>query len=445
MEKRDGRVVPFTRLRIVNAVYKAAVAVGGRNRAMADALATDVMNYLAACPQRPGVPHVEEVQDAVEKILIEAGHARTAKSFILYRAERASKRSEEDRLGPASSSGPDPIPWKKIWEVLDWAHVNRLSNLAEMNARIRAGEWEEIVRTCEDAYHLEIARAAEAMLSRKSEIRIAIVAGPSSSGKTTTTMKISEHLAREGFRFIPFHVDDYFFDLELHPKDEFDDYDYETPHAIDLALVNSHMKRLLAGETVKVPRFDFHSGKRHDEAKTMRLGPKEILLVDSLHGLYPEMTKDIPTQAKFSLYIETLLQMRGADGRFLRWTDLRLLRRMVRDRAQRNRPPDQTLEHWHYVRKSELSHIVVHSNACDIIVNGAIPYEIPVMRRYLLDDFRRWAVKYRGMHGREDAHERAMRVKDLLEASAVIDDAEIALIPRDALSREFIGGSSYKY
>ncbi len=177
----------------------------------------------------------------------------------------------------------------------------------------------------------------------------------------------------------------------------------------------------------------------------MRLAANEILLVDSLHGLYPEMTNGIAPAAKFSLYIETLLQMRGADGRFLRWTDLRLLRRLVRDRAQRNRPPDETLEHWHYVRKSELSHIVVHSNRCDIIVNGAIPYELPLMRHFLLDDFRRWSVKYRGALGREDAHERAVRVKDLLEATVEVGPTEIAKIPKNALTREFIGGSSYTY
>lgn len=442
VEKRDGRIVPFTKVRITNAVYKAAVAVGGRDRKTAEEIADAVVAYLAEHPARQGIPTVEEIQDAVEKVLIERGHAKTAKAFILYRNERARARSRETgRDGDASR----PIPYAKLWKILDWHHTHRLASLAEMNARIERGEWDDVVAECEDAYHIEIAEAADAILARRDEVRLVIVAGPSSSGKTTTTLKISEHLAREGFRFIPFHVDDYFFDLELHPKDEFGDYDYETPHAIDLDLVNEHLRRLLAGERVRVPKFDFKSGRRHDEAAEMHLAPNEILLVDSLHGLFPKMTEGIPPEAKFRLYIEPLLQMRGPGGRFIRWTDLRLCRRMVRDRAQRGRPPDETLEHWHYVRKAELNYIVGHADRCDVIANGAIPYEIPVMRYFLLDDFRRWRKEYEGVAGREDAHARAVRVGDLLEAAAEVGEAEIERIPRNALTREFIGGSVYKY
>jgi uridine kinase len=175
-------------------------------------------------------------------------------------------------------------------------------------------------------------------------------------------------------------VDNYFIDRELNPKDEYGYYDYETPQALDLPLINEHLTRLIAGEEVRIPFYDFKTGTRTDNVTPMRLNEGEIILVDSLHGLYADMTAGIPDEQKFRLYIETLLQMKGPDDRFIRWTDLRLMRRMVRDAMHRALKPRETLEHWHYVRSSELRHIVPHVGTADHIVNGALPYELPIMR-----------------------------------------------------------------
>ena len=205
-------------------------------------------------------------------------------------------------------------------------------------------------------------------------------------------------------------MDNYFFDLELHPKDEFGDYDFETPQALDLALINEHLVRLIAGEEVRIPFYDFKTGKRHDNVTPMRIGPSDIILIDSLHGLYPAMTQDVEDERKFQLYIETLLQMKGPDGRMVRWTDLRLMRRMVRDASFRAYDPQRTLEHWHYVRSSEMRNIIPYANTTDYIINGALSYELPVMRRRLLDHFAQWAQEYEGDPLRVDAYARAQRV-----------------------------------
>lgn len=442
IRKRDGSIVPFTPLRITNAIYRAAIAVGGRDRTTAEQLAWQVIDHLRKTTS-DDAPAVETVQDAIEKILIENGHAKTAKAFILYRDERTRKR--EGRIGDIA--GPNQqgecIPWKKIWQVLNWAVDHRVATVGQLNERIREGSFGDLVKESEEAYGLDIARAADAILKRRDEVRVVIVAGPSSSGKTTTTIKIAEHLRNEGFEFVPFHVDNYFFNLEDHPKDEFGDYDYETPQALDLPLINDHLRKLLAGETVDVPYFNFMSGKREGSHEKLRISKQQILLIDSLHGLYGPMTEGIPTAAKFRLYIETLLQLRGADGTYIRWTDIRLIRRMVRDSRSRNMTPTKTLEHWHYVRRSELEHICPFVTKVDYVVNGALPYELPVWAARMKENFQTWAKSYRDNTQKADAFRRSSRIGNLLESVAPWSDETI--IPENALLREFIGGSSYKY
>ena len=240
-------------------------------------------------------------------------------------------------------------------------------------------------------------------------------------------------------------MDHYFHDLDKHPKDEYGDYDYETPQALDLGMINDHLKRLLAGEKVMVPKFDYKAGKRVDNHHEMKLVKGEILLIDSLHGLYGGMTGDIPNVNKFRLYIETLLQMRDNEGRYIRWADLRLLRRMTRDKDARHVEPRFTLEHWRYVRDAELDHIVPFSNTVDYTVNGSLPYELPVMKRRWLLAFRAWHAEYADRADRKDAAERAARIHELFESVEDVSEDQEKDIPPNALMREFIGGSGYKY
>jgi len=440
--KRTGAVVPFNPERITNAIYRAAVAVGGRDRETAEGLARQVVDILEEATPRYRHPTVEETQDIVEKVLIENGHARVAKAYILYREERARQRREKAGRGYRESGN---IPWRKIYEVLRWSVDHDLYTVEQLNARIAAGEFADVVGESDRCYDEDVNTAAQLIEDRREEVRLAIIAGPSSSGKTTTTIKLGQRLSEMGLRLVAFHVDNYFFDLELHPRDEFGDYDFETPQALDLALINEHLQRLIAGEEVRMPYYDFKTGKRHLEVTPMRIGPGDILLIDSLHGLYPAMTEDLPPETKFRLYIETLLQTKGPDGRMIRWTDLRLMRRMVRDASFRAYDPQRTLEHWHYVRTSEMRNIIPYANNTDYIVNGAVPYELPVMRRRLLDSFARWAVEYRDDPLRTDALERAERVHELLAAVHPIDAGDEEAIPATSHLREFIGGSAYDY
>jgi len=438
--KRTGAIVPFTPERITNAIYRAAVAVGGRDRATSEQLAQQVIEQLEKDHPRGYIPHIEEIQDLVEKVLIENGHARVAKAYILYRDERARHRKQRDAQNARPSEN---IPWAKIWHVLDWAVDHGVNTVAALNHRVDAGDFSQIVTESEAAYEVDVEKAVEGMLSRNEQPRVVIITGPSSSGKTTTTIKVGQRLQKVGLKLVTLNVDNYFFDLAMHPRDEFGDYDFETPHALDLELINEHIQRLIAGEEVLVPFYDFKTGKRTPDKTPMRLGSDDLLIIDSLHGLYPAMTAGVVNTLKFRLYLEPLLQMKGEDGRYVHWTDIRLMRRMLRDATHRAYDPRQTLEHWHYVRSSEMRHIIPNLSSADAIINSAMPYELSLYAARLTREFQRWADEYKDDPLKEDAYCRAERIARLLTSITPI--VEDSLVPTDSVIREFIGGSSLKY
>ena len=438
--KRSGAKVPFTPQRITNAIYRAAVAVGGRDRETAEKLTAQVIAYLENTLPKGHIPHVEEIQDAVEKILIENAHAKVAKAYILYRDERAQLRNQRENLTFRASQN---IPWEKIWQVLDWSATHNLHTVESYNRRIRNGELAQITSESEMFYEEDIKNAARQIGEQRDELKIVLISGPSSSGKTTTTIKIGQLLKQMDISLVALNVDNYFFDLENHPIDEFGDYDYETPQALDLALINEQLTHLIAGEEVRIPFYDFKNGRRHSNQTLMKIGKGDIILIDSLHGLYPPMTEDISPEKKFKLYLEPLLQMKGANGQYVRWTDIRLMRRMLRDASYRAYDPEKTLTHWHYVRTSEMRHIIPNAVNADLIINSGMPYEISIYKSRLFNHFLTWEEKFKGDALREDAYERAKRIYTMLdEFEPLADDS---FVPGDSVIREFIGGSSLSY
>jgi uridine kinase len=440
VKKRSGTIVPFNRDRIANAIYRAAVAVGGRDKEKAEELSEEVVKLLNEIFTGSEVPCIEDIQDIVEKVLIENGHAKVAKEFILYREEAAKRRDTEGRL---NSKLNENIPWAKLWRNLDWAVEHNLHTVDHLNERISNGEFAQIVHESERLYEDDISLAAELVIERLEELRMVMISGPSSSGKTTTTIKLEQKLTKRGYKFKALNVDHYFFDLDLHPKDEFGDYDFETPQALDLELINEHLLKLSKGEEVLIPSYDFRTGTRTLNVTPLKIEKNELLLIDSLHGLYPDFSKDISAEVKFKLYLEPLLQMKGSDGKYIRWTDLRLIRRMLRDSIHRAYNPQQTLEHWHYVRSSELRNIIPYSNTANFIISSGMAYEVPLYAYKMLDKFAEWNTKYKDEPLKIDAYQRASRLYNVLKSvTPVADDSPV---PKDSVLREFIGGSILKY
>ena len=446
--------MPFNRDKIAFAVYRAAVAVGGRDRAPAELVAGEVAALLerraaaaggAAAGATGGAtgvaPTVEEVQDLVEKVLIERGHARTAKAYIIYRYEHALKR----RGRPSLTYSFGNIPYKVLWETLSWTVDHTCTRLADLAAAVDGGGYRALVEASEEFYRHQLDGAVAAVTARDPRPRVVIVAGPSASGKTTTTLKLRQRLEHLGWRLHAIAADNYFYDLEQHPRDPRGDYDFETPQALDLEQFNHDLTRILAGETVRIPHYDFKRGRQYPAAQPVQVDPDAAVLIDSLHGLYPELTRGIPDELKVGVYVETLSQLKDEGGAFVRWPDLRLLRRIVRDRQFRNYDARQTVLHWQYVRRAEVRHIIARLHTADAIVNSFLAYELPILKARLAGDLEALAAHLAasGDSDYDDARSRLRRVAAVFDQLPEWRDESI--VPSDSLLREFIGGSSYAY
>lgn len=436
--KRTGETVSFDRNKIAIAVYKAGASIGHHDRELADAVTSKVVAAVAATYSNDLPPTVENIQDIVERVLVKSSHAKAAQVAIAYNAyrhERAKIRTLSE------SAGIDNIPYKLMWNALDWNVEHGCHTVGNLNEIVRSAGLPELIAAAESSFDSMIEGAAKSILERRSELRFVIVAGPSSSGKTTTTMKLLEHLEAHDVHVIPMPLDNYFFDLELHPKDEFGDYDFETPEALDLRLINQHLAEIDGGRPVEMPTYDFKTGKRTGETTRFEPEPGSLVLLDNLHGLYGGLTESVEAERKFKIYIETVSQLKNDTGQYIRWTDIRLLRRMLRDSQFRAYPPEKTILHWHYVRRSELKHIIPNQGSADFKVNSALPYELPFLKHRLAEYLPDFIEKWRGNEKRLDGYIRARRIQDLLESvDGVADDS---IVPPTSLLREFLGGSAY--
>jgi len=432
IRKRTGELVPFDLERIEFAIFKAAASVGGKDMPRAKRLAYRVMMLLEDRFGDGTPPNVETVQDTIEEVLITAGHVKTARSFIVYREVR--RRAREESRG-ASRAPHGPVPYRVMWEALSWNVGHACYSVAGLCDAVSSGHIDAIIRESEESFDHELDAVADQVAEAGERLKLMIVAGPSSSGKTTTTTRIERKLRHRGLDPIAISVDNYFRDLEHQPKDENGDYDYETPEAIDLPLFNDHLEKLVAGRKIDAPIFDFHAGRRLEQTVEMKLRRGQIVMVDTLHGLYKGLTARLPEEVKYKVYIEALLQLQDSGGEWVKWTDLRLLRRMARDRVQRNVTPFQTLEHWHYVRRSEKKHIIPYVGDANFVLNGSFPYELPLYKKILLPSVQEYVAQRTGV---QDASERAARVAALLSAVPELEDRDS--IPRNSLVREFIGG-----
>lgn len=435
--KRSGIAARYDRDRIGTAIFRAMVAVKQPDRDFSEQLALAAEKALVAGYGPNSTPTVEEIQDIVEKTLIEAGAHDVARAYTEHRRMRSMARAARAR----SFEATDNIPYKKIYEVLLWNIDHGCDSVQGMNSLIQAGRFTRLIRDSDRRFDAEIEACASAIVARRGKTRIIIVAGPSSSGKTTTTCKIAERLNRAGLRLKSLNLDNYFFDLETHPRDQFGDYNYEEPQSLDLPLINRHLSALVKGQPTKIPRYDFKTGKRTLDAEEMSLADNELLLIDSLHGLFNDLSSSVPPEQKFKIYIETLGQFRSEPGEFMRWADNRLMRRMIRDSLHRNLKPMETLNHWHYVRRSELKHIIPFISSADFLLNSALPYEIPVLKCKVFHYLPAAMRTLRKDPHRQDAYIRAKRLHDLLKPVAEVGDD--SPVPPDSLLREFIGGSRY--
>ncbi len=349
----------------------------------------------------------------------------------------------------SSIPAPEKMQWEEIYEMeivtrARWWNRNRdVGTIAGINRRMAFGGYQDVIRDADRAYESAIWKIAGEILGRRDKIRLVIVAGPSSSGKTTTALKLCDALRTMGEDLKLLPMDNYFWNLKDQPQDEYGDHNFESPEALDIKTINQNLRDLLAGKEASIPIYDFMTGKRKKVREKMKLAEGQLLVIEGLHAFHGSMTAGIPAESQFRVYIETICQLQDKDYNFIPWTDLRLLRRMVRDNLHRNYSPMKTLGHWHYVRESEKEYIVPFIGEAEAVVNGYLPYELPVYKKYLYEPLKEAVENYAEQTGKEDAYRRALRCLSYLEEIDELEDDSV--ISPTSLIREFIGGSVYKY
>ncbi len=460
LKKRTGATVPFDQRKISLAIQRAAQAIGGfaqdiipdtiyaafkdkSDAQIADLLTDDVIMCLNAnkSNQNPDTPpDVETVQDQVVHVLRSRGFVDTGDMYEVYRWGRTIIR---EKMIPPELFAGNGFPQDKLVAISKWNEDHACDTIQKLNAWVLSGRFKELVMAGIERYDKDLDDVAEKFLS-KGRVRVLLVTGPSSSGKTTTTNKLAERLKKHGLRFKTLNLDDYFLGLHDYPRDAFGDWDFETPQALRLDLINEHIEQLLEGKTIRKPRYDFKQGRSILDVDPLSIEPNDVILLDSLHGLYPPMTSRIPEDLKFKLYIEAFSQVKlgdGSTGIMTKGTDIRMLRRMLRDRDHRNHTPAMTLGHWHFVRKGELRDMIPYIKTVDAIMDGGLAFELPVLKAVMRDDFPDPEKFLR--QGRLDAYIRGERVRRMLDSLVAVDDLSYDMIPRDCHIREFIGGGGY--
>ena len=315
-----------------------------------------------------------------------------------------------------------------------WQDIVKLRTIGDMNEAIEMGWTNLLIQVSEALQEKKISQIADEICNRKG-IRMVLIAGPSSSGKTTTCKRLSVQLITNGVKPVAISLDDYFLDRELTPCDETGDYDFENIHALNLPLLNEQLAALFRGEEVELPRYNFQQGKSEWSGRKLSLQPNEVLVVEGIHALNPELTAQIPNELKYKVYASALTTILLDNHNYIPTTDNRLLRRIIRDHKYRGVSAQETIRRWPSVRRGENKWIFPYQEQADAMFNTAMLFELAAIKTQaepLLKEVPESVSEYA----------EAYRLRKFLSYIKPIPDAQI---PPTSLLREFLGGSSFEY
>ncbi len=323
-------------------------------------------------------------------------------------------------------------------EYLNWSHIMGLTNVGDFNLACEAGHATDLINVAEALQEKKIAQIADTIFHRKEtdgEVKLVLISGPSSSGKTTFSKRLSIQLMTNGLKPVPISLDNYFVNREDTPLDENGNYDYESLYALDLDLFNSQLQALLRGEEVELPRFNFTSGKKEFRGDKLRIEKNTILILEGIHALNPELTSHIPDDKKFKIYVSALTTISLDDHNWIPTTDNRLLRRIIRDFNYRGYSARETISRWPSVRAGEDKWIFPYQENADVMFNSAVLFELAVLRMHVEPILT-------GVPRNCPEYAEAYRLLKFIKYFTPVQDKEI---PPTSLLREFLGGSSFKY
>lgn len=332
---------------------------------------------------------------------------------------------------------PKAEPRKKLFQTLkksdEWGNMLNIGTIGDLNDRICEGNINDLILVQEALQERRIGEIAEDIVNRGG-VKFVMIAGPSSSGKTTFSHRLSIQLRTYGLTPHPIALDDYFVNREDTPKDENGNYNFECLEAIDVEQFNKDMLDLLAGKTVELPSFNFKTGQREYRGNVKTLGSEDILVLEGIHGLNDAMSYALPNASKYKIYISALTSINIDDHNRIPTTDGRLLRRMVRDARTRGTPAKRTIGMWPSVRKGEEEHIFPFQESADAMFNSVLIYELAVLKQYAES-------LLFGIEKGEPEYYEAKRLLKFLEYFIGVSSDSL---PKNSICREFIGGSCFQ-
>ena len=331
---------------------------------------------------------------------------------------------------------------EKMLEVLKehrrWNQILGIGTVGDFNKACNDGYATELINVSEALQEKRISQIADEIFHRGQKgnpVKLVLISGPSSSGKTTFSKRLSVQLMANGLRPYPISLDDYFVNRVDTPKAENGEYDYESLYALDLEFFNSQLQALLNGEEVELPRFNFNTGIREMSGKRLRLDENMILILEGIHALNPELTPQIPAESKFMIYVSALTTILLDNHNYIPTTDNRLLRRIIRDFKYRGYSAEETISRWPSVRAGEEKWIFPFQENADVMFNSALLFELAIIKDYAEPILRK-------VSNNRPEYSEAYRLRKFLEFFVPLQDKEL---PPTSLLREFLGGSSFRY
>jgi uridine kinase len=331
---------------------------------------------------------------------------------------------------------PEYTHQEKLFNIFmeseNWAKLLKVSDVGDLNLKISDKSINDIIRVSEALHEKKIAKIADSICD--SEARIILIAGPSSSGKTTFANRLGIQLMVNGKDYITISLDDYFVDREMTPRDESGNYDFDTIDALDISLFNEDLTKLLEGEPVQIPTFDFMTGKRRYDKDLIEVRKGQYIVIEGIHGMNDRLTESIPSKDKYKIYISALTQLNLDDHNRISTTELRLIRRMIRDNQFRGHNGEKTLELWENVVKGENRYIFPYQENANVMFNSSLIYELSVLKKY--------AVAVLNEIGESSPYYlEKLRLLSFLKYFNDIEDESV--IPNTSIIKEFIGGSCF--
>lgn len=318
-------------------------------------------------------------------------------------------------------------------EYTEWGNIVGISDAADLNEIVSKGNYNEVIRLSEAYYESQLTRIADKIYDNRKDIKMVLLAGPSSSGKTTTAKKLCVYLQSKGFKTHTISIDDYFLSREDTPKNEFGEYDFESIRAIDTNLFNKHLTKLLAGEKVLLPEYNFITGKKEFHRNYLQLGDNDIIVIEGLHALNDELTMAIDRRNKYKIFISPLTQLNVDHHNRIHTSDTRKLRRIIRDNKYRGYSASETLKMWRNISDGEFKWIYPFQDDTDSIINSALVYELGVLKTYA-------EPLLFSVEETDEMYPEAIRLINFLRNFLPIPSDEV---PKDSVLREFIGGSGF--